>query len=38
MALEVVTPEEYSSMVLADLSRRRSVIENITIRGISKVT
>lgn len=37
MALEVVIPEEYSSMVLADLSRRRSVIENITLRGKSKV-
>ncbi|XP_018570990.1 ribosome-releasing factor 2, mitochondrial [Anoplophora glabripennis] len=36
MFLEVVAPEEYLSVVLADLSRRRSVIKDVTMRGKSK--
>lgn len=37
MSLEVVVPDEYSSGVLADLSRRRCGIEQIDIRATSKV-
>lgn len=37
MLLEVVVPEEYASAVIADLSRRRCGIEQIDIRGTSKV-
>lgn len=37
MYLEVVAPEEYLSIVLADLSRRRTTIKDVTMRGKSKV-
>ncbi|KAJ8945751.1 hypothetical protein NQ318_012073 [Aromia moschata] len=37
MRLEVVAPEEHLSTVLADLSRRRSTILDVTVRGKSKV-
>ncbi|XP_066249067.1 ribosome-releasing factor 2, mitochondrial isoform X2 [Euwallacea similis] len=37
MHLEVITPSEYLSSVLADLSRRRSAISGVSIRGNSKV-
>lgn len=37
MTLEVVTDENYLSVVLADLSRRRAVIEKIDTRGTHKV-
>ncbi|KAJ8974318.1 hypothetical protein NQ317_010914 [Molorchus minor] len=37
MHLEVVTPEEHLSIVMADLSRRRTAaVKNITMRGKSK--
>ncbi|KAL3286202.1 hypothetical protein HHI36_000712 [Cryptolaemus montrouzieri] len=37
MSLEVVTPDEYLSAILADLSRRRAIIEDISIRANTKV-
>ncbi|XP_028137204.1 ribosome-releasing factor 2, mitochondrial [Diabrotica virgifera virgifera] len=37
MSLEVVTPEEHLSVIVADLSRRRTNINNIGMRGNSKV-
>ncbi|KAF2895288.1 hypothetical protein ILUMI_10884 [Ignelater luminosus] len=37
MSLEIVAPEELVSTILADLSRRRSIISNITMRGNNKV-
>ncbi|KAJ8927088.1 hypothetical protein NQ314_020483 [Rhamnusium bicolor] len=37
MLLEVVTPNDHLSTVLADLSRRRISIKNITMRGKNKV-
>lgn len=38
MHLEVVAPEEYLSIVLADLSRRRTTIRDVTMRGKNKVS
>uniref|UniRef100_A0A1B6GLX8 Tr-type G domain-containing protein n=1 Tax=Cuerna arida TaxID=1464854 RepID=A0A1B6GLX8_9HEMI len=37
MSLEVVTGEEYLPTVLADLSRRRTQIQHISVRGNSKM-
>ncbi|KAJ8925928.1 hypothetical protein NQ315_009780 [Exocentrus adspersus] len=37
MQLEVVVPSSYLSVVLADLSRRRTAIRDVTMRGKSKV-
>lgn len=37
MYLEVVTPDEYLSGIMADLARRRTEIENVTMRGNMKV-
>ncbi|CAH0550107.1 unnamed protein product [Brassicogethes aeneus] len=37
MNLEVVVPDEYLSTILADLSRRRTSVNNVFIRGNSKV-
>ncbi|RZC34417.1 ribosome-releasing factor 2, mitochondrial, partial [Asbolus verrucosus] len=37
MFLEVATPEEYVSAIMADLSRRRPDIKNVTIRGNMKI-
>jgi len=37
MLVEVITPPEHFSAVLADLTRRRSIINSIDIRGNSKV-
>ncbi|KYM95249.1 PREDICTED: ribosome-releasing factor 2, mitochondrial [Cyphomyrmex costatus] len=37
MQLEIVTPEEYLSSINADLTRRRTVIQQIDIRGNNKV-
>lgn len=37
MHLEIVVPEEHSSVIMADLSRRRAIIKNVGIRGLSKV-
>jgi len=37
MSLEIVAPDESVSAVLADLSRRRSAISNISVRGKGKV-
>ncbi|CAH1117493.1 unnamed protein product [Phaedon cochleariae] len=37
MNLEILTPEDYLSSVLADLSRRRATINNIGLRGNAKV-
>lgn len=36
MQLEVVTPEEYLSSIMGDLSRRRAIIQNVSLRGKSK--
>ncbi|XP_057337890.1 ribosome-releasing factor 2, mitochondrial [Microplitis mediator] len=37
MRLEVVMPEEYSSRVMSDLSKRRAQIQEVTVRGQYKV-
>lgn len=37
MGLEIITPDEYVSVILADLSRRRASIQNIALRGANKV-
>lgn len=37
MQMEIVTVEESSSAVLGDLSRRRSEIKNVDVRGKNKV-
>lgn len=37
MHLEIVSPSEYLSGVLADLSRRRAAVNNVTERGNSKI-
>ncbi|CAG9761363.1 unnamed protein product [Ceutorhynchus assimilis] len=37
MLLEIVTPSEYLSIVLSDLSRRRAAVNNVSIRGSSKI-
>lgn len=37
MQLEIVVEEKYLSSVLADLSRRRAIIQQINIRGRNKV-
>ncbi|XP_018311284.1 ribosome-releasing factor 2, mitochondrial [Mycetomoellerius zeteki] len=37
MQLEIITPEEYSSSINADLTRRRAVIQQIDMRGNNKV-
>ncbi|KAK9875490.1 hypothetical protein WA026_007880 [Henosepilachna vigintioctopunctata] len=37
MNLEIVTPEEYLSRILADLSRRRATIKEISVRQNTKV-
>ncbi|XP_050296750.1 ribosome-releasing factor 2, mitochondrial [Anthonomus grandis grandis] len=37
MLLEIVTPPEHLSAVMSDLSRRRSAINNVDMRGNSKV-
>jgi len=37
MQLEIVTPEEYSSSINSDLTRRRAIIQEIDIRGNNKV-
>jgi elongation factor G len=37
MNLEVVANEQNSSAVLADLTRRRAVVQDISSRGLSKV-
>ncbi|XP_018351434.1 PREDICTED: ribosome-releasing factor 2, mitochondrial [Trachymyrmex septentrionalis] len=37
MQLEIVTPEEYSSSINSDLTRRRAVIQEIDMRGNNKV-
>lgn len=37
MQLEVITSDQYLSSVLADLSRRRSIIEHIDVKGKYKV-
>lgn len=37
MKLEVVMPEEYSSRVMSDLSKRRAQIQEVTVRGQYKV-
>ncbi|KAG7202618.1 hypothetical protein KM043_009803 [Ampulex compressa] len=37
MHLEIVVDEQYSSKILADLSKRRSEIQQITLRGSNKV-
>ncbi|XP_011066295.1 PREDICTED: ribosome-releasing factor 2, mitochondrial isoform X2 [Acromyrmex echinatior] len=37
MQLEIVTPEEYSSSINADLTRRRAIIQEIDMRGNNKV-
>jgi len=38
MQLEIVTPEEYSPSINADLTRRRALIQQIDIRGNNKVS
>lgn len=38
MYLEVVCPDEFVSVVLADLSNRRVCIRNITVKGNNKVS
>lgn len=37
MNLEIVTTNDYSSAVLADLNQRRCEIQNVDIRGENKV-
>lgn len=37
MQLEIIAPEEYSSSINADLSRRRAEIQQIDMRGNNKV-
>lgn len=37
MRLEVVVPEEYSSVVLKDLSKRRAEVQFIDVRRNNKV-
>jgi elongation factor G len=37
MYFEIATPEEYLSIIMADLSRRRPDIQNVTLRGKMKV-
>lgn len=37
MHLEVVCPEEYLSGVMADLTKRRAIIQNVSIRGSNKM-
>lgn len=37
MYLEIVSPEDYSSSIMADLTRRRAEIQNVTVRGKNKV-
>jgi elongation factor G len=38
MYFEIATPEEYLSIIMADLSRRRPDIQNVTLRGKMKVS
>lgn len=38
MLMEVVVPEEYSSAVTRDLSKRRADIQHVDVRGQNKVT
>lgn len=37
MALEVVTPPEHLSSIMADLSRRRTNINSVSMRGKAQV-
>ncbi|CAH1098507.1 unnamed protein product [Psylliodes chrysocephalus] len=37
MNLEIVTPAEHLSIVMADLTRRRAIISNVGVRGNSKL-
>lgn len=37
MHLEIIVPEEYLSAVIADLSKRRTIIKYVGMRGLSKV-
>lgn len=37
MQLEIVAPEEYSSSINADLTRRRAAVQQIDMRGNNKV-
>lgn len=37
MQLEIVAPEEYSPSINADLSRRRTAMQRIDMRGNNKV-
>lgn len=37
MNLEIVLPDEYLTAILADLSRRRTAINNVSVRGNAKL-
>ena len=38
MYVEVVCPDEFVSVILADLSNRRVCIQNVTVKGSNKVS